>query len=565
MKEEYLYLIVAIVVVAAVVYSFWRGQREQKARTIRKIREGWGNIPSREFNYDEFETINHYFKSRQKDGNFFLDDITWNDLGMDDLFLLMNQTMSSVGEEYLYYLLRTPVTNQSILDERKRLIDFFTEHPEERERIQLILHQLGYTRYFSLTDYLNNLETFEASSNLSHYLGLLLYAGSAVIYFLQPAIGIIAFLVSIVYNIVTYFKDKASVESYFICISVITRLSYVSEKMAALNIPELKSYSDTLRDISNNMQSVASDARWIGSGGMKLSLNLSEALLEYVRMLTHIDLIKFNNVVNKVKKEQNKIENMFEILGLLESMIAAASFQTMMPYTCKPELSNKKQVIFKEVYHPMVENPVANSISESKPVLLTGSNASGKSTFLKTIALNAILAQEFNFALARSYQGAFFHIYSSMALKDNLLGNESYYMVEIKSLKRILDAAKQENVSVLCFVDEVLRGTNTVERIAASSKILECLAKAGVVCFAATHDIELTHLLEKDYANYHFREEIGQNDVIFNYRLYPGRATTRNAIRLLEKMGYDKNITEQADATARHFLETGEWRMQDEV
>lgn len=87
---------------------------------------------------------------------------------------------------------------------------------------------------------------------------------------------------------------------------------------------------------------------------------------------------------------------------------------------------------------------------------------------------------------------------------------------------------------MLCFVDEVLRGTNTVERISASTEILKSLSAEQVLCFAATHDVELTELLAKEYDNYHFEEEIVEGDVRFNYRLLTGKATTRNAIKLLE-------------------------------
>ena len=81
-------------------------------------------------------------------------------------------------------------------------------------------------------------------------------------------------------------------------------------------------------------------------------------------------------------------------------------------------------------------------------------------------------------------------------------------MVEIKSLKRIVDRAKEEGEPVLCFIDEVLRGTNTVERIAASTEILSLLAQKNALCFAATHDIELSYILDEIYTNYHFEEEV---------------------------------------------------------
>ena len=101
-------------------------------------------------------------------------------------------------------------------------------------------------------------------------------------------------------------------------------------------------------------------------------------------------------------------------------------------------------------------------------------------------------------------------------------------MVEIRAMQRILEAGAKEGAKIACFVDEVLRGTNTVERIAASTEILKYMAQQGYFCAAATHDIELTSLLEEVYENYHFSEEIKDGDVLFNYRLQEGKAQTRN-------------------------------------
>ena len=227
-----------------------------------------------------------------------------------------------------------------------------------------------------------------------------------------------------------------------------------------------------------------------------------------------------------------------------------------------PEFADTKECFIKAegLYHPMISNAVSNEIAIKRGVLITGSNASGKSTFLKTVAINAILSQSIHTSIAKSYQAPFFRIYSSMSLRDNLAGNESYYMVEIKALRRILQASK-EDTPMLSFVDEVLRGTNTVERIAASSHILKQLNQRNVLSFAATHDIELTYLLEDEYENFHFTEEIREGDILFNYRLFQGRAQSRNAIKLLELMGYDRQIVDSALACANNFLETGQWKM----
>jgi DNA mismatch repair ATPase MutS len=241
-------------------------------------------------------------------------------------------------------------------------------------------------------------------------------------------------------------------------------------------------------------------------------------------------------------------------------MVAAASFRDMLPVYCEPELTNASRPSMSaiELYHPLIDEPVVNSITENKSVLLTGSNASGKSTFIKTLAINAILAQTIYTSVSKSYKGSFFMIYSSMALKDNILSKESYYIVEIKSLKRILDRVN-EDYPMLCFIDEVLRGTNTLERIAASSRILTSLARKNTLVFAATHDIELTQILENDFSNYHFQERIDDNQIIFDYKLYKGKAISKNAIKLLNLIGYPKEIIVSAENAAEEFLNKGEW------
>lgn len=175
------------------------------------------------------------------------------------------------------------------------------------------------------------------------------------------------------------------------------------------------------------------------------------------------------------------------------------------------------------------------------------------------VAINSILAQTIYTCAAKKYSANYYRTYSSMALRDDLSNGESYYIVEIKALKRILDAVPNSDTSLLCFVDEVLRGTNTVERIAASAQILKCLAQKNVQCFAATHDIELTHLLEGIYNNYHFEEDVKNGDIIFSYHLMDGRAHTRNAIKLLEIIGFSKDIISSADNMAADFLNSGEW------
>ena len=192
-------------------------------------------------------------------------------------------------------------------------------------------------------------------------------------------------------------------------------------------------------------------------------------------------------------------------------------------------------------------------------MLLTGSNASGKSTFLKTVAINQLLGQCYGFACASEFHTEFHRIYSSMALRDDLAHSESYFVVEIKAMRRILEAGEEEGPRIACYVDEVLRGTNTIERIAASTRILKSMAERGFLVLAATHDIELCTLLSGVFQLAHFEEQVGEKEMLFDYRLREGPATSRNAIELLRLMGFDASLVENAHARADRYLETGLW------
>lgn len=255
-----------------------------------------------------------------------------------------------------------------------------------------------------------------------------------------------------------------------------------------------------------------------------------------------------------------------KIFGYLDSMISIASFRESLPYYSLPELKEEKRAYLKveNLYHPLLSHPVANSIEAKKGILVTGSNASGKSTFLKNIAVNTILAQTAYTATASEYQAPYFKVMTSMALRDDLERGESYFIVEIRSLKRILEEAEKEEC-LLCIIDEVLRGTNTIERIGASSRILADLERDHVLPFAATHDIELSYILEDLYENYHFEEEVKEHEVVFNYLLKKGRVTTRNAIRLLEMTGYKTSLSEGARKAVKDFEEMGIWKKIGEI
>lgn len=560
----------AVLIFLAVQFAW--NQKKNKAQFLQSAKERFGRLPEREYAVDELERISHYFKNYREKADFYLDDLTWNDLGMEDIFLMVNQTYSSIGEDYLYWLLRTPVSDEKVLRERDRLIDYFQIHEKERLHLQLIYHQLGRMKKHSVTDYLMRLKELSVPGNGMHYAVILAELSSLMLLFVNSTLGVFCMLLSFGYGILDYYRKKGRVEPYFDSLKQITGMLFYTDELTSSGIEELSGYFQELKKLKRECSALFKGAGLIASGHM--SGSPQEIVLEYVRLVTHIDLIQFNRMLRNLKEKEKEISRMLDIFGYIESMIAAASFRQLLEQYCVPHFISVKEGQYErnagtlqqdpfleveEMYHPEIDDPVRNSISARGGILITGSNASGKSTFLKTVGICSVLAQTIMTVPAKKYQANFFRLYSSMAIKDDLSMKESYYLAEIKALKRIL-AAKEQTDCVLCLVDEVLRGTNTVERIAASAQVLKALSGGNVLCFAATHDIELTYMLERLYTNYHFQEEISDGDIRFDYCLREGRAVTRNAIRLLSLLGYPQEMIQSANDTAKEFMEKGEWK-----
>ncbi|UEL47987.1 DNA mismatch repair protein MutS [Terrisporobacter petrolearius] len=534
------------------LYSFKRRFNKNKAKII----ESYGcqiNIEDADYKMNNIAT---YFKNKnQKKG---IDDITWSDLSMDDIYKKINNTQSSAGREVLYDILRNPLCSLKELKKRDSIIEYFMNNFEERLKLQLILSNLGYN-YDANTTLCLFLEEDNSKNRLQFYRTL-----RAIPFISLLLIGInksflLITMLSIALNIFISFNNKnrkIDVSGFTYIIKTINVAFKIKDMKINVLDNNLKNIVQDLekvkkikkKSISKNPYSILSDLNFFS---------------EYANMITLSELITYEKVKETIIKNKEYLKSIYEYVGGVDALISISSFRTSLDYYSKPQLSTstKKEdniINFEELYHPLINNPVSNSLDINKGVLITGSNASGKSTFIKSVAINQILCQSIYTSCSKKYEGTFFNIYTSMALKDDVLNEESYYMVEIKSLKRIIDKCN-ENIPCLCFVDEILRGTNTVERIASSSEVLSHLNKSNAICIAATHDIELTYLLEKEYDNYHFEEEITDDDIVFDYRLNKGRAKSRNAIKLLSLIGYEQNIVKKAHEKAENFVKSGKW------
>lgn len=573
------YIIFAAVLAVLFVFYVIRcgmDDKKRKAAFEKSLYTDYGMPSGKKYPEGRLSTIAGHFKKQKKEMG--LDEITWNDLELEKVFQKVDYTFSAAGEEALYTLLRCPSMDKEELTRREKLISYFMEHEKERVSYQLLFARIGRTGKYSIYDYIDYLDTLGKRSNSRHIVMLVLLACSVIGCLYDVVLGGTAIGILFTINLLTYFQEKGEIDPYITTFSYFLRILKMETQFSDFGSEQLKPLIGAMDESRKKFKKFGRFSS-LCMNQNSMSGNPLDIVMDYVFMLTHINIIKFNTMLSEVQKYKKDIIFIIETMGYIESMISIGAYRASLEGYCVPEFYEKSAVKSssksevkcssaagnrklhgENLYHPLIEEPVKNSVSLQKGMILTGSNASGKSTFLKTVALAQIMAQTIHTVCADVYVTGFYEVYTSMALRDSLEQKDSYFIVEIKSLKRIIDRAGQGEAGVMCFVDEVLRGTNTVERIAASSEILDNLRKSGVFCFAATHDIELVSILKDSYETYHFEETIEDNDVRFNYILRDGKATSRNAIRLLGVLGYEEEITERAEERARRFLQSGLWK-----
>jgi DNA mismatch repair ATPase MutS len=277
------------------------------------------------------------------------------------------------------------------------------------------------------------------------------------------------------------------------------------------------------------------------------SLELADILQEYVSAFFLVEARAFCGFLEDLEHHRDELRRVYEVVGELDALQSAASFRAGLPEYVEPELvEDGVNLALRDGKHPLVEDPVPNSIETcAGGIFVTGPNMAGKTTFLRTVAVNALMAQSICTCYASAYRASFFRIISSITRADELEAGVSYYLVEAERLLRIVRAAEGD-MPCLCVVDEMLVGTNWAERRNASVAILDYLRGKKAIIIVSSHDVDLVSALETKYKNYHFADYVDEDGPQFDYVLREGLASGRNAIRLLERLGYPEEIVAQA-------------------
>ena len=517
--------------------------KARKKYIMQKIRNEFGKFKNYEFKkeYDEENLINTYSILKNQFKGKYIDNITWNDLEMKKFYDKINYTFSDIGSEILYFKLRALDSSKN---EDEEIISYFENNEKEREKVSYKFSKLGGRGSSSFIPFLNrdiSVKSFEYIRYLIQGMIPLILLITSVFnsIFLFPLIFIVVF--NFIYTKTNMDKKSGDIRSINYFASAINTCN----KVLKFNF----NGNGRLQESYNKVKTLA-------KGGIYFDNDITSefgALTYTINSVFMLPFIRYAKIMKNIENHKSDIYNFWYEFGNIEASIAILSLRKIYPYYSIPEFDDNYRINAQEIFHPLIENFVSNDVDFNQNILLTGSNASGKSTYVKSIAISAILAQSINTAFAKSFVMKKGNVLTSMAIKDSIIDGDSYFIAEIKSLKRIIEDIKSGNKSYY-FIDEILRGTNTLERISASSSIIDYLDKHKSLSFIATHDLELTKMMEDKVRNIHFKEDIIDNKVVFTYKLQEGPSNTRNAIKLLEVMGFPEDIVEMANKNAKEFV-----------
>lgn len=527
-------IVITLLVFAAIFYFVWR--KQQKAASLQNLRLTWGRskIPPAK---SELERIALYDRLKNRDG---LDDKTWNDLDLDLIFEYIDRTSSRVGQQFLFHLLKNPHSNEEPLLKFEQVIHCVS-NADRRERLQIELHRLSHQDALFLPYlFLAELPRFRAQRFVFLTLTAVTLASLAGAVF-SPGFRMIAVLL-VITNMFVSMYYRRRLEGFIQPLRLLNQLINSARRVAVqFEDSEISEQTEKLKDEVKSLSGVQRKIALLSFD--RESDDLSTAIYQYLNMALLLDVNCFAFAVEELDKKRANVAAIFEALGYLDAAVSVASLRFGNPNLTTPVfLSRRKACRFKQLCHPLLESPVPNDLTiNGKGILLTGSNMSGKSTFIRTIGVNAVLAQTIHSCFAQEYRAPFLHVKACMGATDSLTEGKSYYFAEVENV-RALVTATQSDRQYLFLLDELFRGTNTMERVAAAKAILEYINRGDNIVMIATHDIELAELLDQQYESHHFREIIHNGQMSFDYKLQSGTSSTRNAIAILSMFGYPQSI-----------------------
>lgn len=443
--------------------------------------------------------------------------------GRNSIFQYLNSCKTKRGRMYLADLLKS----KHEYDNNQSQAVYELGNKEETLDIEASL--LGINNNASKLDYeeLLSITKNKIKMNILYFIPLLSFIGLFVYIALIFILNLNPFFLFIflgtnfistrLLSRINIFKIKAS--SY---INLIDNYILVSKTFMNINYDNqlLNDYKNKISENITSLEKLKNVLDTLSYRSNLLFLILANSLF----ISDFFTVLLFNH---RVKNNIN-IKEAFDIITKVEAMISLSNVRIDNEISCMPVKSDNFK--FEGLYHPLIKNPVSNSLNIKEGIILTGSNMSGKTTFLRTIGIALILYKASGVVPAEYFEAPELDIYTSLRANDMLEEGVSTFYAEILRMKLINEAIKKGPCMIL--IDEIFKGTNMKDRLEASFKIIEKLVSSNQYFIISTHDIELTNA--KNIINYHFSDYFKDDKIYFDYKIKEGVSTKTNALELLK-------------------------------
>lgn len=534
-----------IVVAAATVglVAAWDEMRRRRAAT--RQRAAWGS--ARPPRGDEDQIARYHRSLVEVDPEVAearIGDQAWTDLGLNDVLAELDRTSSSPGQQMLYHRLRVPARSLeqfASLGEFETVTQRFCDDVSARERAQKILARLDDSAAYALPRLF--LAQLPRNVRIAWLFPVLLVApiGALAAALAGVAHGWAILLLVLVVNFVIRNLVAAEVAWIAEPFRALHSLMDVADALAHAGLAGDVRLEATRGRLAR-LRRITSFISTVENGG-----DVFRAFVDYFNMLFLVDLNVFVVAHGECERRREEVRAIFEAVGNLDSALSVASYRAGRELWCRPViLPAGRGMDAAGLVHPLLPDAHANDvkIAAGQGIVITGSNMSGKTTLLRAVGVNAVLAQTIHTCTARRFACGPVIVQTAIALSDNLLDGKSYYLVEastVLGMVRVTGTAQH-----LYLVDELFRGTNTVERIAAGVAVMEALVTGSNMAMVATHDGEVVQLVSDTYDAWHFAESVTPSGFAFDFVLRRGTAVSRNAISLLRTLGAPASITDRA-------------------
>jgi hypothetical protein len=477
------------------------------------------------------------------------------------VFGLLNRTSTPLGARRLRDVLDSPNLSPEHIRSRQDAVRWLEQHNEQRVGIMAVIallrnHDKRLDRFAQLIRKTERpprsilsvgLRLWSAVSGLIVVYAVLQIANGQILW----AKGLLALLVA---NSVLLALARPLFRRLEAAVSPWTTLGNTLNCFLAIAQHAGRELPDQaqLSLLKGHFAKIASSAHIPSLCGWLEWAGLHGAMRAVLNVLVFFDLHIGEAVLARVVPNRDILLHGLSALAELEALCSLASFSAELPVACYPEPNGDGALHIEDGSHPLILAPdaVPNSIhlaSDVRTWVITGPNAAGKSTFLRMVGINVLLAQVGAAVPARRMAWSPVRLITDVRIRDDLARHESYFLSEVRRLRRlVLDA--EPGAPMLGLIDEPFRGTNSQERAAAGVALLEHLMASRNLFLIATHEEVLARTAAgvPSAANYHFQEHLRDGGIEFDYLLRPGPAGTKTAIRILEREGYPASLLERA-------------------